>query len=104
MNIKEFIASLERKNFSLSVQDGKLNLKGDKKKLSKDEIDAIRTNEEIINFIKAHREELVEYLSQSSAPVSAKKKQRHCIYLSSERAAGRNAVPRLIRCRVRCLY
>ena len=73
MNIKEFIASLERKNFSLSVQDGKLNLKGDKKKLSKDEIDAIRTNEEIINFIKAHREELVEYLSQSSTPVSAKK-------------------------------
>lgn len=73
MEIKEFIASLEKLNFSLSVDNGKLNLKGDKTKLSKDEIEAIKVNEYVIDYIKANKNELIEYLSGAPASSSIKK-------------------------------
>ena len=63
MVIKEFIENLEKSNFSLVVENGKLILRGDKKKLSKDEILAIKTNHEVINYINAHKDELIEYIS-----------------------------------------
>src|SRR5688572_16876158 len=73
MAIKEFIENLEKSNFSLAVENGKLILKGDKKKLTKDEIQAIQTNESVINFIKENKNELIQYVSISSAVNSGKK-------------------------------
>src|SRR6187401_779472 len=73
MGIKEFIASLEESNFSLSVENGKLNLKGDKNKLTKAEIQAIKNDQAVISYIKANRDELIEYLSVFSAPSPVKK-------------------------------
>src|SRR5271165_301517 len=63
MEVKEFITTLEKMNFSLSVLDGKLNLKGDKRKLSKEEIEAIKTNKDVINYITNNKEKLIEYIS-----------------------------------------
>ncbi|WP_429385033.1 amino acid adenylation domain-containing protein, partial [Mucilaginibacter sp. UYCu711] len=60
-------------NFSLSVEDGKLNLKGDKSKVTKDEIEAIKANRKIIDYIKAHKSELIEYVSIFSESFSLKK-------------------------------
>ena len=62
MVIKEFIANLEKSNFSLVVENGKLILKGDKKKLTKDEILAIKTNQQVISYINEHKEALIEYI------------------------------------------
>jgi hypothetical protein len=73
MGIKEFIASLEESNFSLSLENGKLNLKGDKNKLTKEEIQAIKNDQAVISYIKANRDELIEYLSVFSAPSPVKK-------------------------------
>src|ERR1022692_2222466 len=73
MEVKEFIATLEKMNFSLSVNGGKLNLKGDKSKLSKEEIEAIKFNKDIIDYIKDHREELIEYLTVFSKINSLKR-------------------------------
>jgi len=63
MQIRDFIVSLEKMNFSLSVKEGKLILKGDSKKLSKEELEAIKTNQEVINYIKTNKEQLIEYIS-----------------------------------------
>ena len=63
MQVKEFIATLEKMNFSLSVKEGKLILKGDRKKLSNTELEAIKTNKDVIDYIKNHKEELIEYIS-----------------------------------------
>ncbi len=73
MEINEFIESLEKSNFSLAVEDGKLVLKGDKKKLSDDEINSIRKNDFVINYIKAHKEELIAYVSDTLKNISQKK-------------------------------
>jgi amino acid adenylation domain-containing protein/FkbM family methyltransferase len=81
MTVKEFIVSLSKKNFSLSVEDGKLNLKGDRKKLSKSEIDAIKANKEIIDYIKTHKAELIEYITLNAEHASSgKSKDIESIY------------------------
>ena len=63
MQVKDFIVKLEKMNFSLSVKEGKLILKGDRKKLSAEEIEAIKTNKDVIDYIKIHKDELVDYIS-----------------------------------------
>ncbi|HEY4326480.1 MAG TPA: amino acid adenylation domain-containing protein [Mucilaginibacter sp.] len=63
MEAKEFITTLEKMNFSLSVRDGKLNLKGDRRKLSKEEIEAIKSNTEVINYITTNKDKLIAYIS-----------------------------------------
>ncbi|HEX8462607.1 MAG TPA: amino acid adenylation domain-containing protein [Segetibacter sp.] len=73
MEIKEFISNLNKKHFSLNVEKGRLNLTGDKNKLSKEEILAIRDNHGIIDFIKNNRNELIEYISSNSTPSEYKK-------------------------------
>lgn len=73
MEIKEFIASLEKSNFSLAVENGKLILKGDRKVLSQDEINAIKINKDVINYIKENKDGLIEYVSVFSQPSSEKK-------------------------------
>jgi hypothetical protein len=62
MEIKEFIEHLTQRYFSLTVNDGKLVLKGDKNNLTAAEIDAIRSDSEVIDFIKIHKQEIIDYL------------------------------------------
>jgi len=81
MEIKEFIATLAKSNFWLSVENGKLNLQGDKNKLSRDEIQAIRSNNDIIDFIKNNKNELIEYVSSSNEFAEVKKIEKYSSYL-----------------------
>ncbi|MEJ6981954.1 amino acid adenylation domain-containing protein [Pedobacter sp. P351] len=73
MTIKEFISSLDKMSFSLSVEDGKLHLKGDKKRLSREQIEAIKLNKDVIDYIKENKEELIKYIQDFSGPSSIKK-------------------------------
>ncbi|MCU7552929.1 condensation domain-containing protein, partial [Chitinophagaceae bacterium LB-8] len=76
MEIKEFIGTLEKKNFSLAVENEKLILKGDRKKLTADEIEDIKKNEFIINYIKERKSEIIQYLSQLPASYPAERKTK----------------------------
>ena len=62
MEIKEFISSLEKKHFSLVVQNEKLVLKGDKNKLTKEMIDSIKGDYQIIDYIKKNKEAIISYI------------------------------------------
>lgn len=73
MQLQEFVANLNKSYFSLTVENGKLNLIGDKSRLTNDEIQAIRSNKQVIDFIKDHRDELVEYISNNGKPSGFKK-------------------------------
>ena len=77
MEIKEFIATLKQSNFTLSVENDKLILKGDKKNLSKDELNAVKSNEFIINYIKENKSELIEYISFLSGNTSVDKRTKN---------------------------
>lgn len=65
MRIKEFIDRLAKLHFSLGVENGSLVLEGDEDKLSNAELEAIKDNHEIINFIKSHRDELMAWIGES---------------------------------------
>ena len=73
MEIKEFIAELYHRHFSLNVQDGKLTLRGDKNKLTNEQIAAIRSDTEVINYIKNNKQELIDYLEHADAPETRKR-------------------------------
>ncbi len=70
MEIKDFIDKLERSNFSLSVENDRLLLNGDKKKLSRAEIDAIKKDDVVINYIKENKQELINFLSAPTRAVT----------------------------------
>jgi amino acid adenylation domain-containing protein len=72
MQVKEFIQTLKTMNFSLLVKEGKLILKGDKTKLNTEELEAIRSNTDIIDYIKSHKGELIDYISSLSEVSAAK--------------------------------
>jgi amino acid adenylation domain-containing protein len=63
MEIGEFLSNLEKMNFSLSVDNEKLNLNANKNKVTKEQINAVKNNSEIINYIKTHKDELIQYIS-----------------------------------------
>lgn len=73
MEIKEFIAELYSRHFSLNVQDGKLTLRGDKNKLTNEQIAAIRSDTEVINYIKNNKQELITYLEHADTPETRKR-------------------------------
>ncbi|WP_413668446.1 amino acid adenylation domain-containing protein [Mucilaginibacter sp. Mucisp86] len=50
-------------NFSLSVDNEKLNLNANKNKVTQEQINAVKNNSEVINFIKSHKDELIRYIS-----------------------------------------
>jgi len=77
MKIKEFIATLKQSNFTLSVEKDKLILKCDKKTLSKNELNAVKSNEFIINYIKENKSELIEYISFLSGKTSIDKRSKN---------------------------
>jgi amino acid adenylation domain-containing protein len=63
MEIGEFLSNLEKMNFSLSVDNEKLNLNANKNKVTQEQISAVKNNSEIINYIKTHKDELIRYIS-----------------------------------------
>ncbi|KIO77620.1 hypothetical protein TH53_08200 [Pedobacter lusitanus] len=71
--IKQFIDKLYSRHFSLAVQEGKLTLRGDKNKLTDEQIGAIRTDVEVITYIKNNKQELIDYLSRAEAPETKKR-------------------------------
>ncbi|MEX6691341.1 condensation domain-containing protein, partial [Danxiaibacter flavus] len=73
MEIKEFVMSLEKMNCSLSVENGTIILKGNKKKLKEDEMRDIRKNRHIIDYIADHKSQLIEYLSACPDGIADKK-------------------------------
>ena len=70
MEIKEFIASLEKAHFSLVLQKGQLLLNGNKKILTKEEIVAIKKNTTVINYIKNRKDEIIAFLSATETTTS----------------------------------
>ena len=73
MKTNDFIANLEKSNFSLAVSDGKIILQGIKNKVTKEETEAIKKNSFVINYIKDHKDELIEYITSNSDLIGEKK-------------------------------
>ncbi|MEJ7558098.1 MAG: amino acid adenylation domain-containing protein [Pedobacter sp.] len=73
MEIKEFISSLEKKHFSLVVQNEKLVLKGNKNKLTKEMMDSIRGDYQIIDYIKKNKEEIISYILNAELSLPERK-------------------------------
>ncbi|MGB8191172.1 MAG: condensation domain-containing protein, partial [Chitinophagaceae bacterium] len=65
MELQEFINDLEKQNFYLIVEEGKLVLKADKKKLTAEATDSIRKNEKVISYIRQNKDRLIEHISFS---------------------------------------
>lgn len=64
MEIKEFINKLQQHSFSLTVDGTRLILKADKHKLTDAEVNAVKNNREIIDFIRNNKEKLIEYINE----------------------------------------
>ena len=77
MEIKEFLGALKEWNVTLTVENEKLILKGDKSSLSKDELKDIKLNGFIINYIKENKNELMGYLSPFSRETAPIKKNKN---------------------------
>lgn len=73
MSIKEFVSKLESAHFSLAVQDGKLLLRGNRNKLTDEQIADIRKKDEVITYIKNNKQKLIEYIAESTLPVAKKR-------------------------------
>ena len=77
MEIVEFIATLDKMHFSLSVEKDKLLLQGDKKKLSAEELQAIKNNHFVINYIKQHKQDLIAHLTNGAKNFLPDKKAKN---------------------------
>jgi len=66
MQISNFLQRLAQLNLSLIVRGGELILKGNKDKLSSEEVDLIRENKEIIDFIRENKAALIQHLLETS--------------------------------------
>ncbi|SFE91436.1 amino acid adenylation domain-containing protein [Chitinophaga sp. CF118] len=75
MSIKEFVSKLESAHFSLAVQDGKLLLRGDRNKLTDEQIAAIRKEDEVITYIKDNKQQLIDYIAEYKLPVAKKRSE-----------------------------
>lgn len=80
MGIDDFIEELQKMNFSLLVEDQKLVLAADESRLSCDEMEAIKSREEIIGFIREHREELIRHISSTGKNIFEDPSNRAAIY------------------------
>lgn len=67
MSIKEFIDKLSLNNFYLTAAGDKLILKATKSDVTEQEIEAVKHNKEVIDFIRANKNELLLYLNDSSS-------------------------------------
>ncbi|NRB47204.1 MAG: amino acid adenylation domain-containing protein [Saprospiraceae bacterium] len=66
MQIRNFLERLAQLNLSLIVRGGELILKGNKDKLSAEEVGLIRENKEIIDFIRENKAALIQHLLETS--------------------------------------
>jgi amino acid adenylation domain-containing protein len=80
MEIGEFLLNLEKMNFSLSVDNEKLNLNANKNKVTQEQVNAVKNNSEIINFIKTHKDELIRYISNLPKVSAGNQKNVASIY------------------------
>lgn len=74
MEVSQFVDELKELKLSLVVKGSNLVLKGHKEKLSPEEVNLIKENKELVNYIKEHKEELIRYLSRSGAEQGVKKR------------------------------
>lgn len=65
MEIKEFIGLLEKKNFSLTVDGTRLILKTNRTKLNDTEINEVKNDPAVINYIRSNKEAIIEYINKS---------------------------------------
>ena len=65
LDIEDFLETLKRSHFSLGIENEKLVLKGDRKKLSKEQMQAITKDESIISYIRENKSVLLDHLSSS---------------------------------------
>ncbi|MCB9252008.1 MAG: amino acid adenylation domain-containing protein [Flavobacteriales bacterium] len=85
-SIEEFIRKLRDSHFNLIVENEKLILKANKKRLSDSEVRSIQKDERIIQFIKNNKKDLIQYLlSENTGP---SKKNINSIYKLSGLQAG----------------
>ncbi|MCB9251757.1 MAG: non-ribosomal peptide synthase/polyketide synthase, partial [Flavobacteriales bacterium] len=68
MSIKEFIKNLEERHFTLELQGEKLMLRAFSAKVSASEIESVKTNPAIINFIRQNRDEIINFLKEIEIP------------------------------------
>ncbi|MGB0523517.1 MAG: amino acid adenylation domain-containing protein [Flammeovirgaceae bacterium] len=78
--MKDFIDKLTALNLSLAIDKGDLVLKGKKGKLTKAEIALVKQNKDVIQFIKEHKAQLIDYLKETGAASSHKSKKIEGIY------------------------
>lgn len=80
MSIKEFIAQLGQKHFSLKLENNKLILQADRSVLDEEAINAIKTDKEVIDFIKSNRDSIVEFLKQNITENNNAKRDIESLY------------------------
>jgi len=68
MEMNDFLAMLEGMGFYLVKENEKLVLKGDRNKLSEKEIDDIKRNYQIIDYIRNNKQALMEHIAITKAP------------------------------------
>jgi amino acid adenylation domain-containing protein/non-ribosomal peptide synthase protein (TIGR01720 family) len=61
--IPEFLKFLNKLNFTLELKDGKLTLQAFKNRVTREEISAIKQNQEVVGYINENKQALIEYLS-----------------------------------------
>lgn len=88
MQIQDFIVDLEKKNFTLVVENKKLILKANRNLLSEEAIRAVKEDQEIIGYIKSRKEELIEYLSQTNGGTKKNADNIESIYRLSSLQEG----------------
>ncbi|MEQ9306515.1 MAG: amino acid adenylation domain-containing protein, partial [Marinoscillum sp.] len=64
MELKDFISRLESMNFSLAYDNDKLSLKANSKKVTRSQIEEIKRNLEITDFIKSNKQALIDFISR----------------------------------------
>uniref|UniRef100_UPI00313ED713 amino acid adenylation domain-containing protein n=1 Tax=Dyadobacter sp. OTU695 TaxID=3043860 RepID=UPI00313ED713 len=64
MELKDFVSRLKSMNFSLAYENDKLSLKADSKKVTKSQIDELKRNQEITDFIKSNKQALIDFISR----------------------------------------
>jgi amino acid adenylation domain-containing protein/non-ribosomal peptide synthase protein (TIGR01720 family) len=75
--MKQFIQKLADKNLFLKEANGDLILNGKKGKLTKEDIQAIKNDHTIVDFIKKNKAALIDYLKATETPTVHKNKSKN---------------------------
>lgn len=80
MEIKDFITTLEQENFFLVVENDRLLLKADRSRITDEQIQAVKSNQGIIDFIKSNKQELIAFIAEKEAVSTNKAPNISAIY------------------------